>query len=104
MIIVRVAFPGVVYEGRYIKEEALYNCFAEINLESGNLVVCDMKEREPRLGRVLSVNDLDYTSEPVSGWIIQKVDMTEYKKRLVDRESKENKQHEEADLDDLLGL
>ncbi|MBP2653321.1 MAG: hypothetical protein H6Q73_890 [Firmicutes bacterium] len=94
MVVVRVAFPGVVYKEEYIKEESLYNCFSDIDLVPGNLVVCDIREREPRAGRVLSILNPEENSEPVNGWIIQKVDMVGYKKK--------RKEAEQTDLLDWL--
>jgi len=93
MIVVHVTFPGEIRDGRYFKDDSVYNCFSDVDLEPGNVVVCDVKERDPRLGHVLATIDPEDNTQPINGWVIQKVDMAGYRKK-----------REDAELADLLGL
>jgi len=71
MKIARVSFNG--------NQEAHYDFLTDLRLKPGDIVVCDITGKMPAIARVAAVVD---KSDKATKWIIQKVDMAKFKKKL----------------------
>ena len=70
MKIARVSFNG--------NQEVHYDFLTDLRLKPGDIVVCDITGKIPATARVTAIVD---KSDKATKWVIQKVDMTKFKKK-----------------------